>query len=69
MAGDAPVASEKSTQTQIIEGCDSLTWVTAGIFVVSLFLSILRPDPTLAICLFGFYGTCLPASPQLLALR
>ena len=59
-----PQPQPPSTQAQIVEGCDSLTWTTAGIFVVSLFLSILRPDPTLAVCLFGFYGA-LPSSRHL----
>merc|ERR1712087_1043683 len=41
---------------KIAEHCESLSYITAGIFVISLFLSVLRPDPTLAVCLFGFYG-------------
>jgi len=43
-------------RAQIAEGCESVSYVTSGIFVISIFLTILRPDPTLAICLFGFYG-------------
>ena len=43
-------------EATIIEQCDNLTWVVTGIFVLSIFLTILRPDPTLAICLFAFYG-------------
>lgn len=43
-------------EKKIIEECDNLTWVTTGIFILSIFLTILRPDPTLAVCLFGFYG-------------
>ena len=41
-------------EATIIEQCDNLTWVVTGIFVLSIFLTILRPDPTLAICLFAF---------------
>lgn len=44
-------------EAEIGEKCDSVTWTTTGIFVLSIFLTILRPDPTLAVCLFGFYGT------------
>ena len=43
-------------EAKIGEHCESVTWATTGIFVVSIFLSILRPDPSLTICLFGFYG-------------
>lgn len=43
-------------EKQIIEHCDSVTNVTTGIFLLSMFLTILRPDPTLVVCLFGFYG-------------
>jgi len=42
--------------TKIADSCESLTYTTSGIFVASLFLTVLRPDPTLAVCLFGFYG-------------
>ena len=45
-----------SLESKIGEHCDTVTWVTTGIFTLSIFLSILRPDPTLTICLFGFYG-------------
>lgn len=45
-----------SLPARIAEHCESLSYITTGIFVISLFLSILRPDPTLAVCLFGFYG-------------
>jgi len=44
------------TRAEIEENCETLTWITTGIFLISIFLSILRPDPTLAVCLFGFYG-------------
>ena len=47
-----------SLESKIAEHCDTVTWVTTGIFTLSIFLSILRPDPTLTICLFGFYGAC-----------
>lgn len=43
-------------RAEIEENCETLIWITTGIFLISIFLSILRPDPTLAICLFGFYG-------------
>ena len=43
-------------EAKIAQHCDTVTWATTGIFVLSIFLSILRPDPTLTICLFGFYG-------------
>ena len=43
-------------EATIAEQCENVTWVTTGIFILSIFLTILRPDPTLAICLFGFYG-------------
>ena len=43
-------------EAKIGEHCDNVTWVTTSIFLLSIFLSILRPDPTLTICLFGFYG-------------
>ena len=49
-------ASLDSMAAKIAEHCESLSYITTGIFVISLFLSILRPDPTLAVCLFGFYG-------------
>ena len=45
-----------TVEAKIGEHCDQVTWVTSGIFTLSIFLSILRPDPTLTICLFGFYG-------------
>ena len=48
-------------EAKIGEHCDSVTWTTTGIFTVSIFLSILRPDPTLTICLFGFYGEHFPS--------
>ena len=48
-------------EATIIEGCDNLTWTTTGIFITSIFLTILRPDPTLSICLFGFYGAHMAA--------
>lgn len=43
-------------EAKVAQHCDTVTWATTGIFVLSIFLSILRPDPTLTICLFGFYG-------------
>jgi hypothetical protein len=43
-------------EAKITEHCESVTWVTTGIFMLAMFLTILRPDPTLTICLFGFYG-------------
>jgi hypothetical protein len=43
-------------RAEIEENCETLIWITTGIFLISIFLSILRPDPTLAVCLFGFYG-------------
>ena len=43
-------------EAKVAQHCDTVTWATTGIFVLSIFLSILRPDRTLTICLFGFYG-------------
>ena len=45
-----------SVRAEIDESCETLIWITTGIFLISIFLSILRPEPTLAVCLFGFYG-------------
>ena len=50
------MASIEDLRVKVAEGCESVSYVTSGIFVISIFLTILRPDPTLAICLFGFYG-------------
>ena len=55
-SGAADAAALVALEAKIAEHCDSVTWVTTGIFTLSIFLSILRPDPTLTICLFGFYG-------------
>ena len=43
-------------EAKIGELCDSVSFSTSSIFLLSIFLTILRPDPTLTICLFGFYG-------------
>ena len=43
-------------EKQIAERCDTVGGITSGIFTLSLFLTILRPDPTLAVCLLGLYG-------------
>ena len=62
LTADVLISMESQTkkaqlEAAIVEGCDNLTWSVTGIFVLSIFLTILRPDPTLAICLFAFYGT------------
>ena len=57
-------ANLASIEGKIGEQCDTVTWVTTGIFSVSIFLSILRPDPTLTICLFGFYGVASQESQR-----
>lgn len=59
---EARAAPEPSTplegiELEIADGCDQLSWITTGILVISLLLSVLRPDPTPAVTLFGFYGT------------
>ena len=56
-------------EAKIAENCDAVTWVTTGIFTLSIFLSILRPDPTLTICLFGFYGGRAQKKKQTVARR
>ena len=48
--------SAAQLEETIAEQSDLLTWITTGIFVLSLFSSIVRSDPTMSICLFGFYG-------------
>ena len=48
----------------IAEQSDLLTWITTGIFVISLFSSIMRSDPTMSICLFGFYGARMALRPS-----
>ena len=53
---DTSHATLAALEAKIGEQCDTVTWVTTGIFTMSIFLTILRPDPTLTICLFGFYG-------------
>ena len=50
------------------EQAELLTWITTGIFALSLLSSIFRSDPTLAICLFGFYGAPSQPVPILLSL-
>ena len=49
-------APPDATRAKILEECEMVSYVAVGIFSVSMFLSLLRPDPTLAVCLFGFYG-------------
>ena len=44
------------TEKRITDRCETVGGITSGIFTLSLFLTILRPDPTLAVCLFGLYG-------------
>ena len=48
--------SAAQLEETIAEQSDLLTWITTGIFILSLFSSIVRSDPTMPICLFGFYG-------------
>jgi len=48
--------SAAQLEETIAEQSDLLTWITTGIFILSLFSSIVRSDPTMSICLFGFYG-------------
>lgn len=55
-AGGMTTAVLSELEAKVAQHCDTVTWATTGIFVLSIFLSILRPDPTLTICLFGFYG-------------
>ena len=63
-------SAARAIEETIAEQADLLTWITTGIFVLSLFSSIMRSDPTLAICLFGFYGgrlhshACAPQLPR-----
>ena len=52
-----PATPLEAVEREIEGGCGEVAWVTTGIFTLSLFLSILRPDPTPAVTLFGFYGT------------
>ncbi|KAL1519934.1 hypothetical protein AB1Y20_023422 [Prymnesium parvum] len=53
-----PAQTELEAVERTIEkGCADVSGVTTGIFIFSLFLSVLRPDPTPAVTLFGFYGT------------
>ena len=51
--------SAAQLEETIAEQSDLLTWITTGIFILSLFSSIVRSDPTMPICLFGFYGAPL----------
>ena len=51
--------SAAQLEETIAEQSDLLTWITTGIFILSLFSSIVRSDPTMSICLFGFYGAPL----------
>ena len=48
----------EAVEREIAEGCALVSSTTAGIFVIALFLSVLRPDPTPAVTLFAFYGAC-----------
>ena len=41
-------AWRRHTQESIANSCEILTWFSTGMFAVSLFLCLLRPDPTLA---------------------
>jgi len=52
-----PKTPLEAIEREIAEGCANISSTTAGIFVVALFLTLLRPDPTPAVTLFGFYGT------------
>ncbi len=54
------MALTAAIDVQIDEYADLLTWITTGIFCLSIMSSIVRSDPTLAICLFGFYGESPP---------
>ena len=53
------MSSVAAIDLEIDEDADLLTWITTGIFCLSIMASIVRSDPTLAICLFGFYGESL----------
>ena len=55
-------SSAAQLEETIAEQSDLLTWITTGIFILSLFSSIVRSDPTMSICLFGFYG--VPSAPH-----
>ena len=48
--------SVAALDVQIGDACECLVYVTTGIFGVSLFLALLRPDPTIPVCLLGLYG-------------
>jgi hypothetical protein len=43
-------------EADINERCNDVTWITTCIFTLGIFLVLLRPDPTMSVCLFGFYG-------------
>lgn len=51
-----PANDLEAVEREIEKRCVEVSGLTTGIFVFSLFLSILRPDPTPAVTLFGFYG-------------
>ena len=51
-----PATPLECVELEIAEGCASVSSITTGIFVIALLLSVLRPDPTPAVTLFGFYG-------------
>lgn len=71
MVRAADDASLSSLEASIGDQCDTITWTTTGIFTLSIFLTILRPDPTLTICLFGFYGItrfqAMPMAPSVVS--
>ena len=55
-----PATPLEAVEREIAEGCASVSSTTTGIFIIALFLSVLRPDPTPAVTLFAFYGLQLP---------
>merc|ERR1712192_5328 len=53
-------AEAKNQQTLLLDIADSavtISWMTLSIFCVGMFLTLLRPDPTVVVCLFGIYGS------------
>ena len=63
----AEVAARKeklaALEKSIVSNCENVNGLTSSIFTVCIVLTLFRPDPTLSVCLFGFYGTrALPAN-------
>lgn len=51
-----PTSELEAVECEIEKGCADVAGTTTGVLTFSLFLSVLRPDPTPAVTLFGFYG-------------